>query len=190
MNAVSPGRFLQRGRSSARALGTFVPKLAGKSFEKYGFSIVMLLTEWRAIVGAELAEFSIPERLKWPRNVDAYADTPAGERRRPGATLVLRVDGPRAIDLQYQSAQILERINAYFGYQAVTELRFVQAPVESRGKQSLPCAIDRAGARTSTRATEPGGRDEGSAALQDALSRLEKSVLADTVRRDRHSPAS
>jgi hypothetical protein len=181
---------MRRSGSSARALGTFVPKLAGKSFEKYGFSIVMLLTEWRAIVGHELAEFSIPERLKWPRNVDAYAETPSGERGRPGATLMLRVDGPRAIDLQFQSAQIIERINAYFGYQAVTALRFVQAPVETRAKPAAACAIDRAAAIPPAAETAAECSPHGRTALQAALSRLEKSVMGDTERRDRHSIAS
>lgn len=125
-----------RGRSTryggaARAVGSFVPKITGKAFEKYGFSTAALLTDWAMIVGADLATYTLPERLKWPRNVDAYSETPDTERGRPGATLLMRVDGPRAIDVQYRSAQIMDRINAYFGYKAVTELRFVQAPVEN-----------------------------------------------------------
>jgi hypothetical protein len=48
---------------------------------------------------------------------------------RPGATLVLRTDGSQALAVQYGSRQIIERINAYFGYAAVAELRIVQAPV-------------------------------------------------------------
>ena len=46
-----------------------------------------------------------------------------------GATLVLRIEGPRAIEVQHRAAQILERINAYFGYRAVTDMRFLQAPI-------------------------------------------------------------
>ena len=42
---------------------------------------------------------------------------------------MLRVEGARALDIQYQSRQILERVNAHFGYAAVTELRLVQAPL-------------------------------------------------------------
>ena len=56
------------------------------------------------------------------------APAPA-EKGRPGATLVLRVDGARALDVQYKARQIIERINAYFGYAAVAELRIVQAPM-------------------------------------------------------------
>ena len=52
-----------------------------------------------------------------------------GGKGRPGATLVLRVDGGRSLDVQHNARQIIERINAYFGYAAVAELRIVQAPV-------------------------------------------------------------
>lgn len=115
----------------ARAVGTFVPRLTQKAFEKYGFSAAALLTEWSAIVGSDLAGYTRPERLKWPRGVEAYRETEPDAAGRPGATLVLRVDGPRALEVDHRRAQILERINAYFGYRAIAELRLVQAPVSS-----------------------------------------------------------
>jgi hypothetical protein len=160
--------------------------LTGKAFEKYGFSTVMLLTDWAAIVGDRLAACTLPERLKWPRNVDAYGDTPASERGRPGATLVLRVDAALSLDVQYQSAQIIDRINAYFGYQAVTELRFIQAPVAApepvrarmapTAPRSRPVAAQNAG-----QTSQEGG--DSNDALAAALARLEASVLDDTQRR-------
>jgi hypothetical protein len=39
------------------------------------------------------------------------------------------VEGPRAIEVQHRSGQILERVNTYFGYRAVVEMRILQAPV-------------------------------------------------------------
>ena len=42
---------------------------------------------------------------------------------------MLRVEGPRAIEVQHRSGKILERVNTYFGYRAITEMRIVQAPV-------------------------------------------------------------
>jgi hypothetical protein len=50
--------------------------------------------------------------------------------------LVLSVEGPRAIEVQHRSGQILERVNAYFGYRAVAELRILQAPVTRKSPQS------------------------------------------------------
>lgn len=116
--------------SYARAVGSFVPRLTRKVFEKFGFSTATLITEWAEIVGADIAQWSEPERLKWPR-LPANADV-ADEARRPSATLVLRVDPARALDVEYRRRQIVERINGYFGYRAVGDLRIVQAPLTPR----------------------------------------------------------
>ncbi len=123
---TAPGK---RGYVAARAVGSFVPKLTRKAFEKYGFSAATLLTDWSAIVGKELAAFTAPERLKWPRSVAIREDVEAGAEGRPGATLILRVDPARALDIEYKGRQILERINGYFGYRAIAEMRILQAPL-------------------------------------------------------------
>ena len=124
----------RRQHFGAKAVGSFLPALTTKAFQKYGFSTVALITDWPAIVGAELARSAAPERLKWRRLPEGYEDEageqPAARSTRPGATLILRVDGARALEVQYQARQIIERINAYFGYAAVSELRLIQAPAQ------------------------------------------------------------
>ena len=139
----TPARHQQRPREAVgftrkranslfgiKAVGSFLPGLTRKAFEKYGFSTASLVTDWAAIAGAELAAHTAPERLKWPRGGERPEEGAAtASKTRQGATLVLRVDGGRALDVQYKARQIIERINAYFGYAAIAELRIVQAPV-------------------------------------------------------------
>lgn len=115
----------------AKAVGSWVPKLTRKAFEKFGFSTATLLTEWAAIVGDQLAATTAPERVKWPRGMETFGESDDGASR-SGATLVLRVDPSRALDVEYKTAQIIERINAYFGYRAIAGLRILQAPVTPR----------------------------------------------------------
>ncbi len=141
----SIGAQSRSGRSaptSARAVGSFVAKLTRKSLEKYGFSAAALLTQWPAIVGDELASHTQPQRLKWPHQVGAFAEVDAHAMGRPGATLMLGVDAARALDVQYQAAQIIERINGYFGYRAVRELKIVQLPAGA-SKSGRRAADDR-----------------------------------------------
>ena len=148
----------------AKAVGSFVPALTRKAFEKFGFSTAALITDWPAIVGADLARLTTPERLKWPRG--AGHDHDEGSER-PGAVLVLRVDPAHALDIEYRSRQILDRINAYFGYRAVAALRLVQAPLPERRQ-----------AGDAPPATSPRKR-EGEDPLQAALARLEQGVRQD-----------
>ncbi len=126
---ATPAFGSRAGYVAAKAVGSFVPRLTRKAFEKYGFSAAALLTDWADIVGPRMAAFTMPERLKWPRSVDAYGGVEAGGEGRPGATLMLKVDGGRALDIEYGKRELIERINRYFGYRAVAELRILQAPV-------------------------------------------------------------
>lgn len=187
MQQPSPRHVVRRRGPQPHLLGSFVAKLTGKAFEKYGFSAVALLTDWRTIVGADLADCTQPDRLKWPRNVDAYTETAAADRGRPGATLVLRVDSGRSLDVQYRSAEIIDRINAYFGYRAVAELRFIQAPIEpARPLPDRTAPQHRQPAATSV--VEPASAQSSQSSqssLDAALARLEASVCGNTQRSDR-----
>ena len=124
---VKPPKFVPRG---SRALGSFVPGLTKKAFEKYGFSAATLITDWATIVGKDLAVYTAPERLKWPKFVETYAETEADAKGRPGATLDLKVEPARALEVEYRRAQIAERINAYFGYRAIEKIRLLQSTIE------------------------------------------------------------
>ena len=120
-----------KGGSFARAVGSFVPKVAGKAFEKFGFHTAEIMTQWPRIAGAEIAQWTMPERIRWPR-IPAGANGRMAEdeaQNRPGGTLVLRVEPARALDIEYRSAEIIDRVNRYFGYRAVEALKLIQAPL-------------------------------------------------------------
>ena len=82
------------------------------------------------------------------------------------ATLVLRVDGPRAIEVQHRADQILERVNTYFGYRAVAALRIVQAPVTRQSPRAHVASLEID--ETSLKQTAKIEKD----GLKQALSRL------------------
>ena len=111
----------------ARSVGEFVPALMKPAFERYGFPAAAILTDWAAIAGTELAAYTAPERLKWPRRT---SEVDAGGQI--GATLLLRVDGPRALEVEHLRPRLIERINASFGYRAVADIRVLQAPLVRR----------------------------------------------------------
>jgi hypothetical protein len=122
-------------KGGARAIGSFVARALDPAARARGFATTALLSDWPAIAGRDLAAFTMPDRVLWPRRRDeADEDRPKKGHRADGATLVLRIEGPRAIEVQHRAGQILERVNAYFGYRAVTEMRFLQAPISRTAK--------------------------------------------------------
>ena len=132
--------MVQRKRKfGARAIGSYLAKALDPAARARGFATTALLSDWPAIVGRDLAQFTMPDRVVWPRRRDeAEAEPTQRGHRAAGAVLVLRIEGPRAIEVQHRSGQILDRVNAYFGYRAVTEMRFLQAPIAHAAKRERP----------------------------------------------------
>jgi hypothetical protein len=127
-----------KGASGARAIGAYVARMLDPIARARGFATTALLSEWPAVVGEELARFTMPDKVVWPRRgEDREASGSQSSWREDGAILVLKVDGPRAIEVQHRAEQILERVNTYFGYRAIGQLRFLQAPM-SRAKSPPP----------------------------------------------------
>jgi hypothetical protein len=92
---------------------------------KKGFGQSSLLLHWDAIVGERLAACSEPIKLQWPpRPVQRLSD-PSVEP----ATLVLRVAGGMAIEIQHMAPQLIERVNAHLGWRAVGKLAIRQGPL-------------------------------------------------------------
>lgn len=126
----------------AKSVGEFLPKLMQPAFEKFGFPAAAILTDWEAIAGPELASYTAPERLKWPRR---HPDETNESAKAKGATLILRVGGARALEVDCMRPQLIERINAAFGYRAVADIRILQAPLirrETARPQKLPPTTD------------------------------------------------
>lgn len=163
--------------SGVGAIGSFVPEVTRKAFERHGFPAGRLAADWTAIVGPALAHFTRPEKIKWPRPVEDAADDGS---EAAGATLVLRVDGARALEVQYRAAQIMEKINGFLGYRAITEIRLVQAPVVCR----LDANKFGWSATPKPRAVI-GQISAGGSPLANALERLAQSVAASAAARHR-----
>jgi hypothetical protein len=111
-------------RSQPRPLSDLLRKTLNEAFAKQGFASTELVTRWGEIVGAEIAAHSEPEKVQWPR--------PFGDDMPEPGTLVLRVEGPTALEIQHQADVILERVNRFFGWYAVGDLRLRQAPLTRR----------------------------------------------------------
>jgi hypothetical protein len=147
----------------ARPLADVLRKTLSDAFAQQGFASTELITRWPEIVGAEIAAHSEPEKIRWPRQV-------VGETPEP-ATLLLRVEGPTAIEIQHLSGLILERVNRFFGWQAVAQLALRQAPLTRRA--AAPPVKPNAEAAARIAATLGDIADDR---LRDAVARLGAAV--------------
>ena len=113
-------------------------ELAGKTiadlFARQGFASTGIITHWADIVGAEIADHAEPIRMIWPRRVQEDDPEPAA--------LVLRVEGPVALEIQHMSGAIIEKVNRFFGWRAVGRIQIRQAPLMRREKNVRPAPPD------------------------------------------------
>lgn len=147
------------GKFHPRPLADLLHRTLKDAFAKQGFASSELVTRWTEIVGAEIAAHSEPEKIQWPRAAD-------GRTPEPGI-LVLRVEGPTAVEIQHLSSIVLERVNRFFGWKAVGGLRLRQAPLNRKAAPPRPAPDPAAAARIAADLGEIA--DER---LRDALARL------------------
>jgi hypothetical protein len=112
------------GPISAKPLSVLLGDVFSDAYAKQGFAARELVTRWGEIAGPEVAAHSEPLKIQWPRPVEGQPQEPA--------TLVLRVEGPMALEIQHSSDVILQRVNRFFGWSAVGRLAMRQAPLSRR----------------------------------------------------------
>lgn len=81
-----------------------------------------LIKAWPTLVSEEFAKTTRPEKIDWPRR--AHEDDPFEP-----ATLVVACESASALFFQHEQAPILERVNMFFGFQAIKRIRILQKPV-------------------------------------------------------------
>jgi hypothetical protein len=122
------------GPISAKPLSVLLSDVFSDAYAKQGFAARELVTRWAEIAGPEIAAHSEPLKIQWPRPVQGQPQEPA--------TLVLRVEGPMALEIQHASEIILERVNRFFGWSAVGRLALRQAPLSRRDQPATRDAPD------------------------------------------------
>ena len=157
-------------RQFAKPLRDVVGKVVGETFTRQGFASAELVTRWTEIVGAEIAVHSQPIKVQWQRPAPSHPSPASGGGsgwgQEPG-TLVLRVEGPAAIEIQHLADVICERVNRFFGWRAVARIAMRQAPLR-RGERKPVRVIDPVAAARVAETLSAIGDDD----LKGALARL------------------
>jgi hypothetical protein len=122
------------GPISAKPLSVLLSDVFSDAYAKQGFAARELVTRWAEIAGPKIARHSEPLKIQWPRPVEGQPQEPA--------TLVLRVEGPMALEIQHESDVLLQRVNRFFGWSAVGRLALRQAPLSRRERRKVPSAPD------------------------------------------------
>lgn len=101
-----------------RPLSDLVPGLTKDVFGRKNLLFGKMAAGWADIAGAEVAAKAVPVDLKFSRKT--------GQDKNPQAVLHLAVSGAAALELSYQKSLLIERLNMFFGYPAIKDIKFFQ----------------------------------------------------------------
>lgn len=147
----------------AKALANLVSKLITPLCQKSGFVKASLVIDWDKIVGPKFSQFCEAVRVNFPQG------------KKNQGSLYIRVPSAMATHIAFLEPEILEKVNRYYGYPAISRVIIQQGPVMR--KSSPP-------PKTSPSLTQE-KREEilnlvsevGDESLQKALERLGSSIF-------------
>lgn len=85
-----------------------------------------MLAEWEHIAGPDIAAQTTPLELKYSRSGGARKAGAKADKTPPKAVLTLAVQPAFALELSYQKDLLAERLNVFFGYGAIKDIKIVQ----------------------------------------------------------------
>lgn len=107
----------QRRTGDLQNMGKILSPLTRRMLGKRAFAEADVICNWAEIAGAELASFSVPAKIDFKK----------GERTN-GVLWIEVAGGAFALEVSLKSKMLIEKVNTFFGYDAVKSLKIVQNP--------------------------------------------------------------
>ena len=111
-----------------KRLSTMIDPMIAPSAKARGFAIGRIVSHWHDIVG-DISSWCRPDAVSFPRD------------SRTGGTLRLQITSGRGPQAQAISDVIIDRVNANFGYRAISRISLVQTlstPVQPASPKPRP----------------------------------------------------
>ena len=93
-----------------RSFGNTLPRGVKSILRKNGYNYSEIISKWNMLLGNDISSCSYPKSIKMTK----------GDKN---GTLVLAVKRGNEIDIEYSKKEIINKINSYFGYKLINEIR-------------------------------------------------------------------
>jgi len=118
--------YIRPRGGNAKAVGDLMPQIGRTAFRRFGFVQSSVVTRWPEIVGPTHARICAPEAIRFP----------PGEKSE--GILQLVVAPAHAPLIQQVIPEIIERVNRFFGYNAVARAKIRQGQVKPPNAEERP----------------------------------------------------
>ena len=93
-----------------RSFGNTLPRGIKQILKKNGYNYSEIISKWNLLVGKDISNYCYPKSIKI-------------SRESKNGTLFLLVERGNEINVEYSKKDIINKINSYFGYQLINEIR-------------------------------------------------------------------
>ena len=93
-----------------RSFGATLPRGVKSILQKNGYNYSEIISKWSVLVGKDISNCSYPQSIKMKK----------GNSK---GTLVLGIKRGEEIHIEYSKKKIMDKINSYFGYKLIDEIK-------------------------------------------------------------------
>ena len=93
-----------------RSFGNSLPRGIKGILKKNGYNYSEIINKWNLLVGKDISSYCYPKSIKMSQT-------------NSNGTLTLAVQRGNEIDIEYSKNKIINKINAYFGYKLISEVK-------------------------------------------------------------------
>ena len=113
-----------------RPFGNVLPRGLRGVLKKNGYNYSEIIGKWNMLVGKDISSCSYPKSIKMKKG-------------NLGGKLVLAIKRGNEIDIEYSKEKIINKINSYFGYKLINEIKIEQMNTETKNtKNKYPLKFD------------------------------------------------
>ena len=106
-----------------RSFGNTLPRGIKQILKRNGYNYSEIIGKWNLLVGKDISNYCYPKSIKM-------------SRENKNGTLVLLVERGNEINVEYSKKDIINKINSYFGYQLISEIRLQTfSPINKKEKE-------------------------------------------------------
>ena len=106
-----------------RSFGNTLPRGIKQILKKNGYNYSEIISKWNLLVGKDISNYCYPKSIKM-------------SRENKNGALVILVERGNEINVEYSKKEIINKINSYFGYQLISEIRLQTfSPINKKEKE-------------------------------------------------------
>ncbi len=102
-----------------RPFGNTLPRGLKGILKKNGYNYSEIISKWNILVGKDISDCAYPKSIKMKKGDS-------------NGTLVLAIKRGDEINIEYSKREIIDKINSYFGYKLINEIKLQTSNSESK----------------------------------------------------------